>query len=217
MSSISNFTQAMRELTGFDDDVSKEKVNKAEKRIETDKKEKDESFAVLQRKEYVSPEMEIFLPEFNRETGTMISSSMIINGTVEGADQVRADGSVFGDLHTTSSVLVSGKVTGDVAADSLSVSGNIKGNVSVRQDMRIEPAAVVVGGIKSTNLQIKGKVKGDLKVRKTVDITASAVVVGDIDAGELNSERGCMISGNVITRNTHSQSFDEEQLFNIGE
>ena len=219
MSSISNFTQAMKELTGFDDETSKEKVKSAEKREDfaQDRDKTSEPFRMPQMEPRIRPQMEILVPEFNQEAGTVSSSSMVITGNIEGADQVKANGCIFGDLNTTSSVIVNGKIIGDVATESLAVSGSIKGAVKVSLDARIEHAAVIVGDIKSANLQTKGKVKGNLEIKNVVDITESAVVVGNIDTGELNSERGCVINGNVTTRNTRSFTFDEEQLFSIGE
>ena len=212
MSPISNFTQAMKELTGFDDDSSKEKVRTAEKREEF---ARDREYR--EREPFQMPQMEIAVPAFNQEAGTVISGSMVITGNIESSDQIKADGCIFGDLNTASSVIVNGKIIGDVATDSLEVSGSIKGAVKVSTDARIEHAAVIMGDIKSANLQTKGKVKGNLEIKIVADITASAVVVGNIDTGELNSERGCVINGNVTTRNTRSFTFDEEQLFSIGE
>lgn len=217
MSSISNFTQAMRELTGFDDDSSKEKVKIAEKRGEAVAEKEDESFEMPHMEQRVRPQIEFFVPEFNQESGTVISGCMVITGNIEGSDQVKADGCVFGNLNTTSSVIVNGKIIGDVETDSLSVSGSIKGGVKVKGDARVETAAVIVGDVKSTNLQTKGKIKGNLEIKNVVDITESAVVVGNIDTGEMNSERGCIINGSITTRNTRSLTFDEEQLFSIGE
>lgn len=220
MSPISNFTQAMKELTGFDDDSSKEKVRTAEKREEfaRDREYREhEPFQMPQMEPRIRPQMEIAVPAFNQEAGTVISGSMVITGNIESSDQIKADGCIFGDLNTTSSVIVNGKIIGDVATDSLEVSGSIKGAVKVSTDARIEHAAVIMGDIKSANLQTKGKVKGNLEIKNVADITASAVVVGNIDTGELNSERGCVINGNVTTRNTRSFTFDEEQLFSIGE
>ncbi|MCI5688986.1 MAG: polymer-forming cytoskeletal protein [Emergencia sp.] len=220
MSPISNFTQAMKELTGFDDDSAKEKVRTAEKREEfaRDREYRErEPFQMPQMEPRIRPQMEIAVPAFNQEAGTVISGSMVITGNIESSDQIKADGCIFGDLNTTSSVIVNGKIIGDVATDSLEVSGSIKGAVKVSTDARIEHAAVIMGDIKSANLQTKGKVKGNLEIKNVADITASAVVVGNIDTGELNSERGCVINGNVTTRNTRSFTFDEEQLFSIGE
>lgn len=220
MSPISNFTQAMKELTGFDDDSSKEKVRTAEKREEfaRDREYRErEPFQMPQMEPRIRPQMEIAVPAFNQEAGTVISGSMVITGNIESSDQIKADGCIFGDLNTTSSVIVNGKIIGDVATDSLEVSGSIKGAVKVSTDARIEHAAVILGDIKSANLQTKGKVKGNLEIKNVADITASAVVVGNIDTGELNSERGCVINGNVTTRNTRSFTFDEEKLFSIGE
>lgn len=220
MSPISNFTQAMKELTGFDDDSSKEKVRTAEKREEfaRDREYRErEPFQMPQMEPRIRPQMEIAVPAFNQEAGTVISGSMVITGNIESSDQIKADGCIFGDLNTTSSVIVNGKIIGDVATDSLEVSGSIKGAVKVSTDARIEHAAVIMGDIKSANLQTKGKVKGNLEIKNVADITASAVVVGNIDTGELNSERGCVINGNVTTRNTRSFTFDEEKLFSIGE
>ncbi len=220
MSPISNFTQAMKELTGFDDDSSKEKVRTAEKREEfaRDREYRErEPFQMPQMEPRIRTQMEIAVPAFNQEAGTVISGSMVITGNIESSDQIKADGCIFGDLNTTSSVIVNGKIIGDVATDSLEVSGSIKGAVKVSTDARIEHAAVIMGDIKSANLQTKGKVKGNLEIKNVADITASAVVVGNIDTGELNSERGCVINGNVTTRNTRSFTFDEEQLFSIGE
>lgn len=220
MSSISNFTQAVKELTGFDEEPSKEKAKTAaqqEQREDFAPGMDSEAFRMPQREDHIRPHMEILVPEFNAEAGTIISGSMVITGNIEGTDQVKTDGCVFGDLNTTSAVIVNGKVIGDVTTDSLAVSGSIKGTVKVNADACVNRSATIVGNVTSTNLQTQGRVKGNLQIKNMIDITETAVVLGDIDTGEISSEQGCVINGYVSTRKTRAFSFEEEQLFSIGE
>lgn len=216
MSPISNFTQAMKELTGFDDEPVKDKA-KTSPQAEEDAVKYEESFAMPRSEQPSRQHLTIDMPAFDGSTGTTVTGTMVITGSVEGTDPVKVDGKISGDLHTAAAAVVNGKIIGNVTADNLMISGSIKGDVTAGADTRIESSAIIVGNVQSGNLSVRGKIKGNLQIKAVTEVTGTAVIVGSTETGELNSERGCVINGSVITRNAENFNFDDEKLFRIGE
>lgn len=221
MSPISNFTQAMRELTGFDEESNKAKEKRSEPQVQIKKDEmksrEAQDFTVPQGEYRQRKQTDIGIPTFDESEGTIITRTMSINGKVSGTDSVKISGSMTGDLQTASSAVVNGKIQGNIQAESLSISGSVKGNLQIKTDARLETAAVLIGDIHSGNILVRGKTKGNLYAERITDLAESAVVVGDIVTGELNAERGSIIKGNVQTETAEKIDFDETKIFNIGE
>ncbi len=207
MTAISNFTQAMKELTGFDDEPGKTGEEQA---LVKEKETKREEIKTPQK-------MNLEMPHFDKENSSLVTSTMVINGNVISSDQIRVNGKVTGNIKTTQSAMVNGTVRGDIESDSLMVSGSVKGNLTVKRDADIASAAVIVGDIMSGNLSLKGKVKGNLKISGTTGITETAILAGNIDTSDLYTEKGCVVHGSITTRDTANFNFEEENLFDIGE
>lgn len=207
MTAISNFTQAMKELTGFDEETAK--PERQEKKPEPKKAEKEEI--------KISKKLDLGVPVYDEKNGSLVTSSMVINGNIVSSDQVKIDGKITGNLKTSESTIIDGSVLGDIESKNLTVSGSIKGNLNIEADTNVGNTAVIVGDIKSDNLLLKGKVKGNLKVVRTTGICENAILSGDIETSELYTEKGCIIHGTIVTKDTEAFNFDEEKLFNIGE
>ncbi len=207
MTAISNFTQAMKELTGFDDEQGKAGEKQA---LIKEKEAKREEIKLPQK-------MNFEMPHFDKENSSLVTSTMVINGNLLSSDQIKVNGKVTGDIKTTQSAMVNGTVLGDIESDSLTVSGSVKGNLTVKRDAGVASTAVIVGDIMSGNLSLEGKVKGNLKITGTTGITETAILAGNIDTSDLYTEKGCVVHGSIITRDTANFNFEEEKLFDIGE
>ena len=207
MTAISNFTQAMKELTGFDEEPAKQEVKKSKPEL---KEETREEIKMPQK-------ADIGVSVFDEEHGSLVTKTMVINGDVVTSDSFKVDGKVSGNLRTSQGAMVNGTVQGDIDSVNLSVSGAVKGNINVNADTDIAKSAVIVGNITSKNLQLKGKVKGNLKIEGTTGISNTAILAGDIETIDLYTERGCVVHGTIITKDTKGFNFDEEKLFDFGE
>ena len=99
---------------------------------------------------------------------------MVINGEVKSEDNVRVDGQL--DVGT-GSILV-----GDVSADSVKVSGKIKGNLDVKGGIMLSGEALVSGDITSDDIsaEIGSRINGTIKTRSEInDLDAEFDFGGD--------------------------------------
>lgn len=213
MTAISNFTQAVRELTGFGDnnqegdspvteEITEVKAIKAEKEVKVWRKP-----------------AEFELREFDTDGGSLITRSMSIMGQMECSNLLKVEGKVSGEIKAENAVSVTGLVIGNVNANNISVMGKIKGSIAAQEVARVDSAAVLVGDIHADNLYVYGRVKGNLTVKDTTEVAADALIVGDIVTGSLASSRGSIIDGKITIKDKDKKpfNFDEESLFKIEE
>lgn len=109
-----NFTQALRELTGFDgqSDSSETSLNKdsaAPNFSEDIIEEKVSSSSVKTVKDF---------SESSQDTCTRITSTMIITGDIKSSDNVHIHGQVFGNVKTNATVYATDLILGNVSAQS---------------------------------------------------------------------------------------------------
>lgn len=94
----------------------------------------------------------------NSTTGmaTIIAGGTEIKGNIESKGDIRVDGTLLGNLTTTSKVLVgaSGKIIGDVNALQADVLGNIKGNLKVTELLYLKNNCEINGNIYAGQLQV---------------------------------------------------------------
>lgn len=212
MAIMTNFTQAVKELTGFDDDAGSQNNS-----VKAEMRQKD--FGSGRKAEVQSDRVRVDmeLGNIDDNNGSSITSTMVVNGQVESSDDIKILGKVNGDVRVTSNAVIEGKVIGNVKIQNLSVSGAVKGDITANGNIKIGEPAVIVGNIKSQNIVIDGKVKGNLDTAESTEVSASALIAGDIVTEYLDSERGSVISGKVTTKDTKKFIFDEQKLFDIGE
>lgn len=93
-----------------------------------------------------------------KRIGTIIGAGTIIDGdiTCEG-DMVRIDGKVNGNIKCDGILVVAkeGAIVGNVAAEGLSLSGSIKGDVTVREKVDIYSGADLHGDVESKGIAIE--------------------------------------------------------------
>lgn len=216
MTAISNFTQAVRELTGFDDNGVKGGESEANS---VNNEGTPWAINPEQPREvrFSHKTSEFQIPEVNADGGSLITRSMSISGQVDSENQLKVEGKVSGEIKTNSSVSVSGVVIGNVNSNNLSITGKIKGDISSKSVTRIDSNAVIVGDVHADNLYVFGRVKGNLTVQETTEVAEGALVVGDIVTGSLASNRGSIIDGKIIIKDKKPFNFDAENLFKIEE
>lgn len=213
MTAISNFTQAMRELTGYDDDP----VSESQKKSEQEKTALQPEVSSKEPPEIRREKLNLNLPSFEQGEGSQITSTMVVKGRIDGNDPIKIEGTVLGDAKVGGSMIVSGKVVGEISSDNLFINGTIKGDIHGKTDIKINESAVVVGNIEAENLSAQGKIKGNLQVRGTTEISESALIVGDIITNDITSEKGCIINGKITTKDRMKFNFEDDKLFQITE
>ena len=85
------------------------------------------------------------------DRGSEFEGKLTFEGTV------RIDGTVKGEIISEAALVVgeSGKVEADIAVDSISISGEIKGNIVAKRRVELHPTAVVIGNIKAGALVVE--------------------------------------------------------------
>lgn len=87
---------------------------------------------------------------------TIIASGTEIHGNIESKGDIRVDGTLVGNLSTSSKVLVgpSGHVKGDVTSTQAEVLGQITGNIYVSELLVLKGSCEVNGNIHTGQLQV---------------------------------------------------------------
>lgn len=93
-------------------------------------------------------------PEAEAPHGSVISRDLIVKGDIASKGDLRIDGNVEGNVHCVGlHVGPGGSVTGDVAADNVTVEGRIQGSVQ-SGSVSLRAESVVEGDILSQGLAI---------------------------------------------------------------
>lgn len=87
---------------------------------------------------------------------TIISEGTEIKGDVSSEGTIRIDGLVDGHILKSSGVIIgqTGKLTGDVNAESIAIGGAVSGNVEASGNLELLSTAKVYGDIKTQTLSI---------------------------------------------------------------
>lgn len=94
--------------------------------------------------------------EISTGLATIIASGTEIKGNIESKGDIRVDGTLIGNLSTSSKVLVgpSGHVKGDVTSTQAEVLGQITGNLHVSELLVLKGSCEVNGNIHTGQLQV---------------------------------------------------------------
>ena len=212
-----NFTQALRELTGFDSspEVSKEASfsfdNNAARSPITPDFDTNAEYTASFNLDKLVPEKDI---DFSGAEVTTITETMIINGDIRSEDNLLIDGQVYGNITTAANLTSSNLIIGDLKAQNVLLDGcRVKGNVNVDGHINITQKAIVVGDVNSDSIKVSGKIKGNLDIASSIVLKDKALISGNIIADDIASEPGSRINGTI---STHSASFELDAEFDFG-
>ena len=91
-------------------------------------------------------------------------------------------------------VVIEGTIEGD---DDLRVAGKVKGNISLRGNLAVEPGARIDGEIRAGNVALGGAVEGNIQASATVKLLETGQLVGDLKARNLVAALGSRMHGRV--------------------
>lgn len=114
---------------------------------------------------------------------SIIGAGMVITGTIASEGDIRIDGKLMGTVKSASKVVVGedGLVDGDIAALQVDVTGNVKGNIIVKELLTLRGQAQVDGDI------VAGKISMEPTVSFNGNCTMQAASV--VDMTKTNDER----------------------------
>lgn len=91
-------------------------------------------------------------------------------------------------------LVIEGKIGGD---QNLVIEGMVKGEIDLRSDVRIGPAARIEATVHARNVLVEGSVTGDLSADAKVELVATATVEGNIRSPKIIVAEGAKFRGTV--------------------
>lgn len=87
----------------------------------------------------------------------IIGQGTIVEGTIETDENIRIGGTVHGEVNSSGRVVIaeSGRIEGDVNAQSADVAGQVQGEVRVDDRLLIRTSAVIMGNIQTEQLAVE--------------------------------------------------------------
>lgn len=211
-----NFTQALKELTGFDTPAEEVREEAPVQSQSAYKKPAQPSF---EKADFAEPfTLDNLISEKTVEMSqaevTHITSTMVINGDIKSEDNLFVEGQIYGDVATTANLTSTNLIVGDLKAQNAALeSSRLKGNIHLDGHLNISQNSIVIGDITSNSIRVSGKVKGNLDITGAVVLKDNALISGNILADDIASEPGTRINGTISTR---SDSFDLDAEFDFG-
>ncbi|MDD5656139.1 MAG: polymer-forming cytoskeletal protein [Elusimicrobia bacterium] len=96
--------------------------------------------------------------KFDRgESMTLIGEEAYVHGTLTAKGSLRVEGVVEGDITDAVSVEVGkkGRIQGNVAAESVSIAGELRGDVVASRHVEILAGATLTGSVRTANLRVE--------------------------------------------------------------
>lgn len=202
---------------------SQEDISVEETINETEEDEKKSGFWGMFKKQVIDEEIELIEEEpkvqIKEEKSVMSYSSKQSGYTSDSAAIVSASMVITGDVELETSLVISGKIVGNVvckdtveskqggsivgnlsALSAEFVGGSVKGNITVDEKIVIDEETVIEGDVKAKDIVISGKVIGEIKAENTVRLTSSANIKGDLYAASINIESGAKLDGRFVVQ-----------------
>lgn len=211
-----NFTQALKELTGFDAPAEEARESAP---AQSGSAYKASAQPVFEKADFAEPftldnlVSEKIVDMSEAET-THITSTMVINGDIKSDDNLLIEGQIFGDIVTTANLTSTNLIVGDLKAQNAALDNSrLKGDIHLDGHLNVSQNSIVIGNITSSSIKVSGKVKGDLDITGAVVLKDKALISGNILADDIASEPGTRINGTISSR---SDSFDLDAEFDFG-
>lgn len=178
MSVKANFTQAVQELMGKQNEESEEKMESFQ---ETQDHKEDQTA----RKSTATPVMTASAESADK-IPTTISKGTIVVGEIKSEVDINLFGNLKGTLQTTGNVKVGGRVLGDLHGNDIEMrASSIQGNIKATGNLIIDGASVIIGDVTAKNLQLNGRVKGNILVSEEASLNPNSLLIGDISTASI--------------------------------
>lgn len=92
------------------------------------------------------------------------------------------------------SIVIDGEVTGD---EDLVVLGTVKGRITVRDRLSVEPNGVIEATIEAGSITVNGSVTGDVHAQERIELCSDSRLVGDVRAPRVHIADGASFKGSV--------------------
>lgn len=128
----------------------------------------------------------------------IITSGMVIKGSLDSEDMVDMDGVIIGDFTCKSYIAVTGKIKGGVRAEQIVMNGaKVQGNVQAVNGLNVSSETRIQGNVEGRDAIIEGYIKGNVSVVQELTVCSDSVLMGDITASSIEVQRGAVVDGRV--------------------
>ena len=131
------------------------------------------------------------------KTPTIISSETVIQGNVNGSNDLEVCGQIIGDITVEGMVKVlSGAVTGNIKATKIFIKDSIiDGNIDSDSMIDIIGKSEIKGNIKGGDIVINGRCKGNIVASEHLKLLERAMIRGDLQTKLIRIEDGAILEG----------------------
>ena len=130
------------------------------------------------------------------DENAVITAGMSITGDLESTGSIAVEGKINGNVNCFGKLTVTGIINGNSSsAEFFADAAKIEGEVNTTGTAKIGVGSVVIGNITATSAVIAGAVKGDIDVQGPVVVDTSAVVMGNIKSRSVQINNGAVIEG----------------------
>ncbi len=125
-----------------------------------------------------------------------ITAGMSVTGNITTTGSLDLLGKVTGDVTVYGKLNVSGEIEGDSDAAEIYAEGaRITGEVRSQGSIKVGESSVIIGNLFATSAVIAGAVKGDIDVQGPVVLDTTAIVMGNIKSQSVQINNGAVIEG----------------------
>ena len=131
------------------------------------------------------------------KTPTIISSETVLQGNVNGSNDLEVCGQIIGDITVEGMVKVlSGAVTGNIKATKIFIKDSIiDGNIDSDSMIDIICKSEIKGNIKGGDIVINGRCKGNIVASEHLKLLERAMIRGDLQTKLIRIEDGAILEG----------------------
>ncbi|WP_051233729.1 polymer-forming cytoskeletal protein [Butyrivibrio sp. NC3005] len=126
-----------------------------------------------------------------------ITEGMVVSGDIQTTGSLDLIGKVVGNVTAYGKLNVTGEIEGNsTAAEIFAEAARINGDVHSQGSIKIGQSSVIIGNLYATSAVIAGAVKGDIDVHGPVVLDTTAIVMGNIKSQSVQINNGAVIEGN---------------------
>lgn len=131
------------------------------------------------------------------KTPTIISSETVLQGNVNGSNDLEVCGQIIGDITVEGMVKVlSGAVTGNIKATKIFIKDSIiDGNIDSDSMIDIIGKSEIKGNIKGGDIVINGRCKGNIVASEHLKLLERAMIRGNLQTKLIRIEDGAILEG----------------------
>jgi cytoskeletal protein CcmA (bactofilin family) len=126
----------------------------------------------------------------------IITEGTSIKGNMESTGSLDIRGKIDGNVACNGKLVVTGIINGNsTSSEFFADAAKIEGEVVSTGTVKIGLGSVIIGNISATSAVIAGAIKGDIDVQGPVVVDTSAVIMGNIKSRSVQINNGAVIEG----------------------